>query len=156
MCGDGGSEPAAVPGARSALADVRGLQALGPTGDLELDQIPLGQALEPRPDDRTEAIKSHADVWRNVFSLTDAHLADRVRDDQIDILIDLAGHTEGNRLMTFARRPALVQATWLGYPDTTGMSAIATRAAAPQKAESLIAFLASDAGREARRALGFV
>jgi predicted O-linked N-acetylglucosamine transferase (SPINDLY family) len=54
--------------------------------------------------------------------LTDAELAERIREDRIDVLIDLAGHTASNRLLTFAERPAPVQVTWLGYGATTGMT----------------------------------
>jgi protein O-GlcNAc transferase len=60
----------------------------------------------------------------DVRALGDAELAARIRADRIDLLVDLAGHTEGHRLGVFARRPAPLQLTWLGYPDTTGIAAI--------------------------------
>lgn len=77
-----------------------------------------------RPDATTARLRAHADHWRDTVGLTDAELADRVRADGIDVLVDLAGHTRDNRLLAFARRPAPVQATWLGYPATTGMTAM--------------------------------
>ena len=72
----------------------------------------------------TQRLRSHADVWRNNFGLSDEQVAEQVRRDQIDILVDLAGHTADNRLRVFAIKPAPVQATYLGYPDTTGLTAI--------------------------------
>ncbi|WP_331088807.1 hypothetical protein [Phenylobacterium sp.] len=64
------------------------------------------------------------DHWVEVNGLDDAAFAERVRADGIDVLVDLAGHTTGNRLPTFARKPAPVQVSWLGYPGTTGLRAI--------------------------------
>ncbi|EEF22206.1 o-linked n-acetylglucosamine transferase, ogt, putative, partial [Ricinus communis] len=62
--------------------------------------------------------------WRMVSSVSDEALAETIRQDQIDVLIDLSGHTSGNRLLTFARKPAPVQASWLGYLNTTGLTSI--------------------------------
>src|SRR5262249_23473536 len=56
--------------------------------------------------------------------LGDEELAQRIRDDGIDILFDLAGHTSGNRLLTFARKPAPIQITWAGFTGTTGLKAM--------------------------------
>ena len=78
----------------------------------------------PAPDPMTTRLRSLADEWHDISGLIDAQLAERVRTDQIDILIDLAGHTARNRLLAFARKPAAVQVTYLGYPNTTGLKAI--------------------------------
>jgi predicted O-linked N-acetylglucosamine transferase (SPINDLY family) len=75
-----------------------------------------------RPDAVTARLRAHADHWRNIIGLSDDDAADRVRRDRIDILVDLTGHTGRNRMLLFARRPAPVQVTWLGYANTTGLS----------------------------------
>ncbi len=61
---------------------------------------------------------------RDVLGWHDERLAAQIRDDRIDVLFDLAGHTARNRMLTFARKPAAVQVTWIGYEGTTGLSAI--------------------------------
>jgi predicted O-linked N-acetylglucosamine transferase (SPINDLY family) len=78
-------------------------------------------------DDVSAQLRGHAAVWRSTVGVDDAGLDAQIRADGIDILIDLAGHTAGNRLTAFARQPAPVQITWLGYPATTGVSAIGHR-----------------------------
>jgi protein O-GlcNAc transferase len=72
-------------------------------------------------DELTSQFKTWAYAWRDSADWSDAELADRIRADQIDILVDLALHTDGNRLRVFAHKPAPVQVTWLGYPGTTGL-----------------------------------
>lgn len=72
----------------------------------------------------TTRLKSLTPHWRDVASASDAALAQIIRNDRIDILVDLATHTEGNRLLLFAQKPSPVQATWLGYAGSTGLSAI--------------------------------
>ncbi|MEO0373678.1 MAG: tetratricopeptide repeat protein [Cyanobacteria bacterium P01_A01_bin.17] len=74
------------------------------------------------PDADTERLKALGHLWRDVYALTDEQLADLIQDDHIDILIDLAGHTGSNRLPVFARQPAPIQVTYLGYPNTTGLT----------------------------------
>lgn len=78
-------------------------------------------------DEITARLAAHAQVWRDVTALTDEALAKLIDADRIDILVDLAGHTAGNRLGTFARKPAPVQLTWLGYLATTGLPTIGYR-----------------------------
>jgi predicted O-linked N-acetylglucosamine transferase (SPINDLY family) len=77
-----------------------------------------------KPDETTRRLQALADHWRPVDRLGEAAIADLVRADGIDILVDLAGHSSGNLLTVFARKPAPVQVTWLGYPNTTGLAAI--------------------------------
>lgn len=72
----------------------------------------------------TERLKARCDRWRDIAGMSDAAAAELVRQDAIDVLIDLAGHTTGNRLGLFGLRPAPVQVTYLGYPSTTGLSTI--------------------------------
>ncbi len=77
-----------------------------------------------KEDAKTEQIKKYFPHWRNIRYLSDDAAADLIEEDKIDILVDLAGHTAQNRLMVFARKPAPIQASWLGYPATTGMAAM--------------------------------
>ncbi len=72
----------------------------------------------------TDRIQKHADHWAVCAEWTDEELSNRIQADKIDILLDLSGHTAHNRLRTFARKPAPVQATWIGYPGTTGLKAM--------------------------------
>ncbi|MEX0676317.1 MAG: tetratricopeptide repeat protein [Pirellulales bacterium] len=75
-------------------------------------------------DQITERFRQSADHWRPIAGLTDSAAADLVREDAVDILVDLAGHIGENRLLIFARKPAPIQVTYLGYQNTTGMSAM--------------------------------
>jgi len=77
------------------------------------------------PDATSRRIMEIADAWVSTVGMSDDAMAERIRADRIDILIDLAGHTTGNRLMAFARRPAPVQLTYfIGHGTTTGLSSI--------------------------------
>jgi protein O-GlcNAc transferase len=72
----------------------------------------------------TTRLKGYIKHWHQVTNIPDSVLAQRVIDDRIDVLIDLSGHTGLNRLCTFARKPAPIQASWIGYPGTTGLTAM--------------------------------
>jgi len=72
----------------------------------------------------TEKFRGMVDHWVPTLGMSDNTLSERIRMDGIDILVDLAGHTAGNRLLAFARKPAPVQVSWLGYGYTTGIKVI--------------------------------
>ena len=77
-----------------------------------------------KADASTGRIQAAADHWTSIVGKLDAEIVNLVKKDTIDILVDLAGHTADNNLLVFARKPAPVQVTWIGYPNTTGMSAM--------------------------------
>jgi protein O-GlcNAc transferase len=81
-----------------------------------------------RPDAKTKRLRAATEaaggVWHDVGSLGEAELAAMVREERVNILVDLTGHTANNRLGTFAMRPAPVQVTWIGYPNSTGLAAV--------------------------------
>lgn len=79
------------------------------------------------PDATTAWFRERSAVWRDILGRSDAEVAERIRADRIDILVDLAGHTAGNRLLVFARRVAPVQVSFLGYLGSTGMRAMDCR-----------------------------
>ncbi len=79
------------------------------------------------PDSQTERFATLPEHWRNIRRMTDTEAAARVAADGIDVLVDLAGHTADNSLKLFLARPAPVQMSWLGYPNTTGLDAIGSR-----------------------------
>jgi predicted O-linked N-acetylglucosamine transferase (SPINDLY family) len=84
-----------------------------------------------RPDTRTEQLRQHVDVWRSIVGLSDSQAVDLIRQDGIDVLVDLALHTASNRLLIFAHKPAPVQVTYLGYCGSTGMDAVDYRLSDP-------------------------
>ncbi len=75
-------------------------------------------------DEITQRLQQYADHWLDCVELSEEALAQQIRQDNIDLLIDLSGHIANNRLLTFAQKPAPIQATYLGYPNTTGLTAI--------------------------------
>ena len=75
-------------------------------------------------DERTERIKKLSNYWRDIPHLHDDKIFEIIRNDDLDLLIDISGHTDKNRLSVFAMRPTKKQATWLGYPNTTGINTI--------------------------------
>ena len=75
-------------------------------------------------DSTTARLMKSVRNWRKVDELGDSELADRIRADGIDILVDLSGHSAGNRLLALARKPAPIQLTWMGYLGTSGMAAL--------------------------------
>lgn len=83
------------------------------------------------PDGLTAQLRSYCDHWEDIVTLDDAALAALVQKHEIDILVDFHLHTNHNRLLAFARKPAPVQVTFAGYPGTTGLTAIDYRLTDP-------------------------
>jgi predicted O-linked N-acetylglucosamine transferase (SPINDLY family) len=84
-----------------------------------------------RPDWLSEQFRSCSEGWRGISGVSDERAAEMIREDRIDILVDLAVHSGSNRLLIFARKPAPVQATFAGYPGSTGMETIDYRITDP-------------------------
>jgi predicted O-linked N-acetylglucosamine transferase (SPINDLY family) len=84
-----------------------------------------------RPDGFTGLLCRHAKQWRNTVGLTDERAAQLIREDQVDILVDLTMHMAGNRMLLFARKPAPVQVTYLAYCSTTGLETMDYRLTDP-------------------------
>ena len=77
-----------------------------------------------KPDDLTKRIQSLADHWFSTVGLSDQEVIQQIKQDQIDILVDLAGHTQNNRLPIFFAKSAPIQVNYLGYFATTGIPTI--------------------------------
>jgi predicted O-linked N-acetylglucosamine transferase (SPINDLY family) len=88
----------------------------------------------------TRRLQAAATQWHDVSGMSDQRLAGQIRTDRVDILFDLAGHSAHNRMLVFARKPAPVQVTWLGYEGTTGLEAmdylLADRFVAPEGSQA--------------------
>jgi predicted O-linked N-acetylglucosamine transferase (SPINDLY family) len=83
---------------------------------------------DARPDHpQARRLQALGGVWHACSGLTDEALAVKVAKEEVDVLVDLAGHTGKNRLLTFARQPVAVQVSWLGYPNTTGLKTFSAR-----------------------------
>jgi predicted O-linked N-acetylglucosamine transferase (SPINDLY family) len=81
----------------------------------------------PAPDTITARVRGIVSHWREIAGIADEAVTKMIREDAIDILVDLGGHTANHRLLIFARKPAAVQVTYLGYGDTTGMDVMGYR-----------------------------
>lgn len=88
--------------------------------DREVVEVYLYASVE-KPDEVTEQIRQRPCVWRDILDKSNLDVCRMIRDDGIDILIDLNGHTKASRLPIFSKKPAPVQVTWLGYADTSGL-----------------------------------
>lgn len=75
-----------------------------------------------KPDKITAEIKENADVWHDIATFSNLEIANQIKQDKIDILVDLSGHTADNKLPAFTLKPAPIQVEYLGYPNTSGLS----------------------------------
>lgn len=86
------------------------------------DRVELFLYAQTRKEDSiTDIYRSHADHWFDTSDVSDLDVVQKIREDKIDILIDLGGHTSNNRILVFGHRPAPIQITWLGYGNTSGL-----------------------------------
>jgi len=88
------------------------------------DRVEVFCFVNNKEDSYSEKIKAGADHWIPILDKSDNEASQLIQDAKIDVLVDLSGHTGGNRLFVMARKPAPVQATWCGYIDSTGLEAV--------------------------------
>lgn len=86
--------------------------------------VPVCYSETQKQDFMTARLRSFSAQWRDIHSLSDEQAANQIHADEIDILVDLAGHMGENRLPVFSRKAAPIQVSWLGYPNTTGLTAV--------------------------------
>lgn len=84
----------------------------------------IAYTADGREDEVTARLKPYFSVWKSLVGLDDQAAAQLIYDDGVHVLIDLSGHSAGNRLPVFAKKPAPVQVSWLGYFATTGLDAM--------------------------------
>lgn len=101
---------------QSVLEELRGILMAR-----EIDIYLYSERPPEKTDRLTEYFKSSAQYWREIYRIPDRKVVDTIRNDELDIVFDLSGHTQGHRLSVFAARVAPVQVTWLGYFATTGI-----------------------------------
>ena len=99
------------------------MEALWPRLDRSRIEIVVYDAGTPA-DAVTAGLRALASAWHSLTGLSDEAAATLIQRDRVDVLIDLSGHTGGNRLLVFARKPAPIQITWFAYPNTTGLPAV--------------------------------
>lgn len=91
---------------------------------LDADVFAYSNHADAPTDPVTRSLRAAVSEWKNILTLDDENAASLIHRDEIDVLFDLSGHTSGNRLGIFARKPAPVAVTWLGFPGTTGLTQI--------------------------------
>lgn len=100
----------------------------GPVAQLNKENFETWAYFNYRAEDyRSEELKPLFHKWQNIFGQRDIDVAELIRRDEIDILVDLSGYTGSNRMEVFAMQPAPIQVSWIGYANTTGMETIAYR-----------------------------
>ncbi len=94
------------------------------TPDLRGQLTLVAYSNQSKQDEYTQRLYNRFDFWRRVDEWSDDSLVEQIKQDKIDILIDLSGHTHGHRLSVFAKKPAPLQVGWIGYWGSTGLAAM--------------------------------